>query len=300
MMLLLRYSLPLFLCIIGEVNAYKAAAFIGEVSQRDRSRPVYPIYFPKIGSLADSVPPRDQFLNGMKTVRIVTPNGQRMRCAVPKQEVFQPVSLSPGDKQSALEHQFDEIENLLKGYEEKCFLRFEGWWTYEFCYGKHVVQKHIIPREREPLEGEQEVEFILGMYNRKDDIVRRRKPDQVSTQEAPFTQLFTNGSICDTTGKPRQVLVKYICRDDHIQSGPSLSLQEAFSTNPHLNILNLVREVESCVYEVEFLNGLICKHPAYHYKLSKVELPIHCSLEHGEGPFVGLKSRDYRKAMLSL
>lgn len=222
-----------------------------------------------------------------------------MRCVLPDAGPMQQAASSPQNDQFEAEHQFDNVDALLKEYENKCFLRLEGWWTYEFCFGKHVVQKHIIPKDREPFQDEDEIEFVLGNYDRELDLLRRKDPDALSTSDVAFTQLFTNGSVCDMTGEPRRVLVKFVCRDEAVQLGTSSASSHATSVRRELNILNAVREVQSCVYEVEFMNGAICKHPAYQYKMTRVERPIHCSLEHGEGPFEGLKPNHYRKPTLT-
>lgn len=295
--------LPLLFAVsvtVISAQAYKATVVIGEVSQRDRSRPIYPIYFPRLGDFeSDFNPKDDQLPDGFTTVNVVTAKGQKMRCVLPDSRPTQRTVSSPKQDQLTPDRQFDHVDDLLKEYENKCFLRLEGWWTYEFCFGKHVVQKHIIPKDREPFQDEDEIEFVLGNYDRELDLSRRKDPDTLSTSDVAFTQLFTNGSVCDMTGEPRRVLVKFVCRDEAVQLGPSSASSQGLSARRELNILNAVREVESCVYEVEFMNGAICKHPAYQYKMTRVERPIHCSLEHGEGPFEGLKAKHYRKATLT-
>lgn len=35
--------------------------------------------------------------------------------------------------------------------------QLEGWWTYEFCYGSSVIQRHI------PRDGEEETSYTLGL-----------------------------------------------------------------------------------------------------------------------------------------
>lgn len=281
-------------------RAYKATVVIGEVSQRDRSRPIYPIHFPRLGDFESTFNPKDDEIpDGYTSTTIVTAKGQKMRCVLPQSKPSQQTASSPERDQFTIERQFDNVDTLLKDYHNKCFLRLEGWWTYEFCFGKHVVQKHIIPKDREPYQDEGEVEFVLGKYDRDLDLARRKDPDLVSTSDTAFTQLFINGSVCDMTGEPRRVLVKFVCRDEAVQLGSSSSSSQGLSVRRDLTILNAVREVESCVYEVEFMNGAICKHPAYQYKMTRVERPIHCSLEHGEGPFEGLNAEYYRRPTLT-
>lgn len=224
-----------------------------------------------------------------------------MRCLLPEPD---PETSTTEIKQVSEETRFNDIDKLLKEYENKCFVRWEGWWTYEFCYGQHVVQKHIIPKDRDPVDGEIEDMFVLGRYNQTDDHIRRKNATLVSTADAAFTQMFDNGTVCDMTGRPRRVLLKYVCCDDAVQFGNTGSA-EAPAAGPayanYINILKSVREVESCVYEVEFMNAAICRHPAYKEKLARAARPIHCSLLLGERPFEGLKSSGrVRRASLSL
>lgn len=324
-------------CLLGAAVSYKATVVIGDVSQRDRNRPVYQTFFPRRGDFETSFNPPDADMPpGMTAMRVVTAKGQVMRCLLPEPEhdtnsrrnfagddtTGTEATSSADAERRAAESRFKGIDSLLKDYENKCFLRLEGWWTYEFCFGRHVIQKHIIPTDREPHPDEKEDIFVLGKYDRDADLQRRTNPAAVSTPDAAFTQLFTNGSECDMTDKQRRVLVKYICRDDAIQLGigssgsagrgsagagsagrgspPPASTNKASAHRNDLTILSAVREVESCVYEVEFMNGAICNHPTYQEKMAKAARPIHCSVVHGEGPFEGLRSPSYRKATLSL
>lgn len=288
----------LFYC----ASCYKATVVIGEVAQRDTNRPIYEIHFPQVGDYETSFnPPDDEVPKGMKAMRMVTARGQAMRCLLPELEP----SSSPDDDDEEIseETRFDDIDTLLKEYENKCFVRWEGWWTYEFCYGQHVVQKHIIPKDRDPFDGEIEDTFVLGRYNREMDLTRRKNSTLVSTSDSPFTQMFDNGTVCDMTGQARRVLVKYVCCDDAVQFGnaavPGQGKLASEQAN-FINILKAVREVESCVYEVEFMNSAICRHSSYKEKLARAARPIHCSVVHGEGAFQGLKAAKYHRASLSL
>lgn len=274
-------------CLAG--SSYQTVV-IGEVAQRDADRPIYEINLPELGEWETSDDPREG-ASGMTSMRMVTARGQVMRCMVPL-----PAKTSPTPPRVNDETRFDDIDDLLSEYEGKCFIRVDGWWTYEFCFGEHVVQKHIIPKDREPLEGEAEDSFVLGKMDRKLDLMRRRNGSEVSTKDAAFTQMFVNGTNCDTTNKPRRVLVKYLCRDDAVQLG-GMSKK---SSQSNLNLLKTVREVESCVYEVEFMNGAICQHRTYKEKLAHSARPIHCSMEEESGPFEGLSSITYKKASLNL
>ena len=50
------------------------------------------------------------------------------------------------------------LSQLLKPLDGACFIRIEGWWTYELCFGKHMRQFHT--------EGDQVTnDIMLGRYD---------------------------------------------------------------------------------------------------------------------------------------
>lgn len=182
---------------------------------------------------------------------------------------------------------FSDVDELLAEYRGKCFQREEGWWAYTFCYGRSVEQRHsaVQPDEEEAL-------FVLGELDTDYDEERRKDPSRVSTRDSPYTQLYGNGTRCDVNGRLREIVVQYRCNLEAVQVGGV----DAAS----LNFISAVREVESCVYVVDFVNDAICRHPAYRRQLERNVLPINCFMDAGEGEFLGLASTDYRKASLNL
>lgn len=299
------------LCTVAAcATTIKDTFVIGEVPKRDTDRPIYQVHLPDVGQRETTFNPPDADLpRGMTTMRMVTANGQAMRCLIP--ELRKPKRHSSGqspDAASSAEEaaaaeakRFDDIDDVLRVYENKCFLREDGWWTYEFCYGRHIVQKHIIPQNRHPMEDEKEVEIVLGKLDKEADLIRRKNASLVSLPDAAYTQLFENGTECDLNGMPRRAVVKYMCSEDALQL-PISSSSGASSKKSKLaalNVLNKVRELESCVYEIEFLNSAICQHATYKEKAADAVKQIHCSVE-GEEPFQGLKSDSYHRSSLSL
>lgn len=288
------FAAPLVLLFLSLLHPCLAGTYqsvvIGEVSQRDADHPIFEINFPPLGERTAKGDP-GQKAPGMKTMRVVTARGQAMRCVLPK-----PAKATAPPPPLNEETVFDDIDDLLAEYEGKCFIRLDGWWTYEFCYGDKIVQKHNIPKERAPYDGEVEDSYVLGAFDRELDLERRKNVSLVTTHDSAFTQAFVNGTVCDTTEKPRRVLVKYLCSDDAVR----LLNNARKSRQRDLNILKTVREVESCVYEVEFMGSAICKHPKYIERLANAARPIHCSMETDERPFEGLSSWSYKKASLNL
>lgn len=53
-------------------------------------------------------------------------------------------------------------KDLLARLSEVCLYKFEGWWSYEFCYGKHIRQFHVEPVSQ--TEHKVTVEYYLGNF----------------------------------------------------------------------------------------------------------------------------------------
>lgn len=269
---------------------------IGEVSRLDINKPVYEVHLPSIGEFPPEKHPEDEAVHGFTAKSVVTARGQRMRCLLP--DPWPSKKPSPNVEKSD-ETVFDDIDDHLNQYENKCLHRHDGWWTYEFCYGKHVAQKHIDTEKNTANEGNDIKvvdEFMLGRFDREQDLLRRKNRSEVERHDAAFTQLYINGTVCDMTNKPRRTLIKYMCIDET----PLHTGSTERSQKHKFSFLGPIREVETCVYELDFYSYAICLHPLYRQKMENLENPIRCTLEEGEGPFQGLSSTTYKKASLNL
>lgn len=296
------FTRSLIVCVVlvlalPRCDAYRATVVIGEVAQRDMSRLTYFINMPRLGEQA---PPQSPPPGTSRPLQVVTARGQTLNCLLPDNSPSSSAK-SPAPEPSDAEL-LAEMDRILAQYRNKCYVRKEDWWTYEFCFGKHVVQKHVIPTDRDPFKDEAEDKFDLGLYKPQVDLARRADVARTLRSDGLFTQHFVDGTICDTTGKKRHVLVKFICGDDAVQLGGSTasssSNSKLSSTRP--DFLKAVREVKSCVYEIEFMNSAVCQHPAYRAKVARTERSIHCALADETDVFVGLSAPDYEPAFLSV
>lgn len=294
----------IWLSILFQTATCSTRSYVIGEFRRDSDKPIYKIHFPSIGQYETPFnPPKNSIPKGLTEMRMVTARGQVMRCLLPKQSRNEnakyrkkpkPTTTKEGEEDT----RFADIDEILNAYNDQCFFRKDGWWTYEFCYNRHIVQKHLIPPDQDPVQDEEEIEIVLGVFDRDSDLIRRKNSTLVSMSDSAFTQLYANGTECDLTGVQRQVIIKYMCSDDALRS-VEVNMN---GKNKHkdLNVLNRVREVESCVYEVEFLNSAICHHSTYKEKTRNSVKPIHCSLDTDQTPFEGLYSPDYHRASLSL
>ncbi|XP_068632451.1 endoplasmic reticulum lectin 1 isoform X2 [Battus philenor] len=100
------------------------------------------------------------------------------------------------------------IEAFLNG--ENCLNGGTGWWKYEFCYGKHVVQYHV------DRTGEK-TSVLLGKFNEEahlEWIKENRGKAPKPVVRTSISHFYSGGDICDKTGKPRQTEVKMKCLEN--------------------------------------------------------------------------------------
>ncbi|XP_011501121.1 PREDICTED: endoplasmic reticulum lectin 1 [Ceratosolen solmsi marchali] len=122
----------------------------------------------------------------------------------------------------------DRANNLIKSNSADGFLSGEnclnggnGWWKYEFCYGRSVTQYHIE-------SGKSKISMSLGVFDVLEhmDWIKanpHKKPKPVGLRKQ-ISHFYNHGTICDKTGKPRQTEVKLKCVSNFVGSPSSVSL----------------------------------------------------------------------------
>ncbi|GLU09596.1 hypothetical protein SLE2022_264470 [Rubroshorea leprosula] len=178
-------------------------------------------------------------------------NGKKFLCFLPKLEksksgkpVIQQNTSSmivETEKQVKLKTP-DELLEVLK---EKCFIRQEGWWSYEFCYQKRLRQLH--------LEDEVVQEFILGVYDEEatasfnqnlSDISTLKDPRSKDASQRYHAHQYTNGTICDLTNQPRETEVRFVCSEPRA-------------------MISSITELSTCKYAITIQCPMLCKHPLF-------------------------------------
>ena len=76
-----------------------------------------------------------------RSMTIMRHDGVEMSCSIPTSEATQ--SSESQFSSSSSSSSSSSLQSLLSPLEGLCFLRLEGWWTYEFCFSKHVRQFHV-------------------------------------------------------------------------------------------------------------------------------------------------------------
>ncbi|CAL0320170.1 unnamed protein product [Lupinus luteus] len=187
-----------------------------------------------------------------ESIVIPDKNGQKFICYLPKVEKEKsgkPViqtnisSMIVGTEKRIKQKMPDELLEVLKG---PCFIRQEGWWSYEFCYQKKVRQIH--------LEDEKVVqEFVLGVYDPEATSAFNQNLSDISTLKDPRSKdlsqryhahIYTNGTTCDLTNKPRETEVRFVCSEPRA-------------------MISSITEISTCKYALTVQCPTLCKHPLF-------------------------------------
>ena len=127
------------------------------------------------------------------------------------------------------------VRQFLRG--EFCLNGGQGWWLYEFCYGRHVLQYHMDEMTRE------KTVVLLGTWDLDD---HKRWFAQASTKKKfpkkGVVHHYSSGDVCDVTGKPRSVSVRLRC---------------AAFDNPH-QVSMYLEEPSTCVYVLTVESRIVC------------------------------------------
>lgn len=113
------------------------------------------------------------------------------------------------------------VKSFLRG--DTCLNGGSGWWRYEFCYGKSVTQYHT-------QEDGNKISINLGIFNKENHIEwlqknPHKRPKALSARNQ-LSHFYSEGSVCDKTGKARQTEVKLKCLENASIHTVSLYLLE--------------------------------------------------------------------------
>lgn len=148
-------------------------------------------------------------------------------------------SISGIADQSISPAEVSPVQNFLSG--KNCLHGGNGWWKYEFCYGRSVVQYHI---ER---DGKKTI-VNLGRFDKGKHLEwiathPHKKPKPLESRKQ-LSHFYSDGSSCDKTGTPRQTEVKLKCVENHTAGPSSVSL--------------FLLEPKTCEYVLGVESPLIC------------------------------------------
>ncbi|KAJ1991577.1 Protein OS-9 [Coemansia sp. RSA 1358] len=139
---------------------------------------------------------------------------------------------------------------LLDPLKASCLSYTSEYWTFEYCHNRYVRQYH---RSAPGQSGRiVEVGYKLGEYTNRKQISAEEGSDVGTTKISTIgrkrflTQMWGGGTMCDVTGRPRQVEVQFHC---------DLNSPEGVA---------LVEEVFSCQYVVVIRTPRLCADPLFY------------------------------------
>uniref|UniRef100_A0A0D6R9F1 Protein OS-9 homolog n=1 Tax=Araucaria cunninghamii TaxID=56994 RepID=A0A0D6R9F1_ARACU len=190
---------------------------------------------------------------GQESIMMADGDGQRFECFLPKIDENKDVENVNEKYSSSVTLATDRQtktktpDELLEVMKDQCFLRHEGWWSYEFCYKAQVRQVHIEDKKL----GQQ---FILGVYDKEATAALHRNSPDVSLQKDPRSKtaaqryhahIYTNGTICDLTNEPRETEVRFMCSESNRA------------------LIQSIKEISTCKYALIVQCPMLCKHPLF-------------------------------------
>ncbi|KAH6779291.1 ER lectin-like protein [Perilla frutescens var. hirtella] len=223
-----------------------------------------------------------------ESITMPNKNGEKFICYLPKVEKSKsgkPVAqqnLSSMIVESETRMKLKTPDELLEVLKERCFIRQEGWWSYEFCYQHGLRQIH--------LEDEKVVqEFVLGVYDAEateahnqnlSDVSILKDPRSKDASQRYHAHIFNNGTLCDLTNEPRETEVRFVCSEPRA-------------------MISSITELSTCKYALTFQCPTLCKHPLFHEE-RPVSHTIHCNALPKEEPKVQAEADNSRGGMITM
>ncbi|KAL8488450.1 hypothetical protein ACS0TY_024647 [Phlomoides rotata] len=185
-----------------------------------------------------------------ESITMPNKNGEKFLCFLPKVEksksgrLVSQQNISSMIVESETRMKLKTPDELLEVLKDRCFVRQEGWWSYEFCYQNQLRQIH--------LEDEKVVqEFVLGVYDAEateaynqnlSDVSILKDPRSKDASQRYHAHIFKNGTLCDLTNEPRETEVRFVCSEPRA-------------------MISSITELSTCKYALTFQCPTLCKHP---------------------------------------
>lgn len=126
-----------------------------------------------------------------------------------------------------------------------------GWWTFEWCHKRQVMQYHL-----NPSTGVRDPVWSLGSYSGTKGPTQERDAGMALSE---IHDTFAGGQLCDETGAPRSTKVLFRCCSEHEHLLGSRLGHAEYKRGTVAHILG-VREPNLCEYEVIVCAAPLCEH----------------------------------------
>ncbi|XP_055956807.1 protein OS-9 [Patella vulgata] len=138
-----------------------------------------------------------------------------------------------------------------------CLIKTRDWWSYEFCYKKHIRQFHL---EDGKIKGDV---IFIGQYESdfdwNNETLTEQKLKNSHALNRYHSQKYVNGSKCELTNGFRSAEVRFICED---------------TVNDYISRID---EPQTCAYILTVHTNKICNHPHLKPASPKTPVPITCN-----------------------
>ncbi|KJH44583.1 glucosidase II beta subunit-like protein [Dictyocaulus viviparus] len=166
----------------------------------------------------------------------------------------------------------DTVNRIISGSE--CIYGGEGWWKYEFCYGKSVVQYHQEPN------GDR-TDILLGVFDETihkawvDDDKIHRSPKKIKNQITQVSHLYSKGDICHELNAHSNSNFTYQIPGgkDHISRSVEVRLKCKTAGSPLAISLSLV-EPNLCQYILMIESERFCEPLQYADEYGHIALEL--------------------------
>ncbi|CAG8977944.1 hypothetical protein HYALB_00001824 [Hymenoscyphus albidus] len=218
-----------------------------------------------------------------ETFEIMKLDGEQYLCTIPIVDTPPRNETAEAEAKAAQQKELarasDRGWELLQDLEGNCLYFVDGWWSYAFCYNSQLTQFHQLPPQPgkpalPPVRDTNTKEFVLGRAKKpkakSDEWSNAVSPQKSSRHDAPKTELqvkgdtrylvqrMEEGTICDLTGKPRQVEIQFHC-------SPQIT-----------DRIGYIKEVQTCSYLLVVYTPRLCNDVAFMPPKSDVAHPINC------------------------
>lgn len=171
--------------------------------------------------------------------------------------------------------------SLLEELRGSCVNVTQGWWTYEYCYPKQLMQYHLAGDGDKP---KRDPEHLMGKLkpgtpdgpNAVEMAVVRLKPSVANPRDrrappsnhAALRQQLEGGAVCDETGRARRATVNFQCPTNWQQD--QRPAEARFAS---------IDETALCEYEILVYTTLICGQRKFLPTLPAGKQTIQCAAE---------------------
>jgi hypothetical protein len=195
---------------------------------------------------------KTQQLDGPMMMETYTASGVPLLCELPEIVIGE-----TGMAEPSVSGVVASVPSFLASLRSQCMRHIDGWWTYEFCFGKQVRQFHltqqgkvegeyILGRVTDPLLG---IELMHELETSEKALIQTLEGIKIDKPDLPYySELYEFGTECDLEDNKlrRQVELHWSC-----------------SLGASISSIRSIKEPMSCQYIMEIETPLICQHPSY-------------------------------------